>query len=589
MCGIVGYCGGRKAAPVLIAGLKKLEYRGYDSAGIATLYKGGYRLVKKKGRVEGLGDGADVKGTVGIGHTRWATHGEPSMRNAHPHVFGQIAIVHNGIIENAAELKKECLARGEKFLSETDSEVIAHLVNRYYRGDLVAALRACTQRLIGSYAIAVLAAGSPDTIACARQKSPLIVAKNKAGELLLASDIPAVAEEGLQAYTLQDGDIALLQNGEISIFDSTMRRINRAFFVCDAQIATPAKNGYEHFMYKEITEIPFAMRNSMPEFAQNQEFSAFYKVLCQTKHIEIVACGTAYHSGLCAAYAFEKICRVPCRVSLASEYRYRDPIVPEGALVLAVSQSGETADTLAAAQLAKERGACLVAVTNVAHSSITTLADFVILTGAGQEVAVAATKSFNAQLATLYAMVQALAAERGTAVECRDLPALAALSLKASEGVRGWSPYFTGAKSVFFLGRGADCFTASEGSLKLKEISYIPSEGYAAGELKHGTLALVDRETVVVAIITQQDVAQKTMNAVHEAYARGAKVFLVTAFPELGKRKEVVDYIVIPTCEEAFSPALAVIPLQVLAYSVCLACGYDPDKPRNLAKSVTVE
>ena len=589
MCGIVGYCGEKKAAPVLIAGVKKLEYRGYDSAGIVTLYKGGYRLVKKKGRVEGLGDGKDVKGSVGIGHTRWATHGAPSARNAHPHVFGQIAIVHNGIIENAAELKKECVARGEKFSSETDSEVIAHLVNRYYRGDLAAALRACVQRLTGSYAIAALAADSLDTIACARQKSPLIVAKNGDGELLLASDIPAVAEEGLRAYTLHDGDIALLKNGEISVFDSTMRRIERDFFVCDAQIATPAKNGYEHFMYKEITEIPFAMRNSMPDFAQDEEFSAFYKVLCQTKYIEIVACGTAYHSGLCAAYAFEKICRIPCRVSLASEYRYRDPIVPESALVLAVSQSGETADTLAAAQLAKERGACLAALTNVPYSSITTIADFVIKTNAGQEIAVAATKSFNAQLATLYAMVQALAAYRGEKVECRDLPALASLSLKASASVRSWTPYFSGAKSVFFLGRGADCFVASEGSLKLKEISYIPSEGYAAGELKHGTLALVDGETAVVAIITQQDVAQKTMNAVHEAYARGAKVFLVTAFPEYGKSKEIVDFVVVPSCEEAFSPALSVIPLQVLAYSVCLACGYDPDKPRNLAKSVTVE
>lgn len=589
MCGIVGYIGTKRAAPVLLEGLKKLEYRGYDSAGIVTLCRGGFRVVKKKGRVAGLGDGKGIDGTTGIGHTRWATHGEPSAKNAHPHIYGRFAIVHNGIIENAPALKSECLARGEKFASETDSEVIAHLLARCYRGDILAALKAVTERLTGSYAIAVLVVDQPETIACARFKSPLVVGKSKAGELLLASDIPAIAEEGLRAYTLRDGDFALLQNDEIAIYDNTMRRIERGFFVCDAQSDTPAKNGYPYFMYKEITEIPFAMRNSMVDFASSAEFSDLYKVLCQTEYIEIIACGTAYHSGLCAAHAFERICRVPCRVSLASEFRYRDPILKQGALVIAVSQSGETADTLDAARLAKEKGACLVAVTNVAHSSITTIADHVVLTGAGREVAVAATKSFNAQLTALYCMVRALAERNQRKAECRNLPSLAALTMEEAKKVSGWVPYFQGAKSVFFLGRGADRYTAAEGSLKLKEISYIPSEGYAAGELKHGTLALVDSATPVVAVLTQRELAQKTMNAVHEVYARGAKVFLVTAFPEFCERKEVVSSVVIPECEEAFSPALAVIPLQLLAYYVCLACGYDPDKPRNLAKSVTVE
>lgn len=589
MCGIVGYIGKRRAAPILLEGLKKLEYRGYDSAGIVTAEKGGFRVLKKKGRVAGLGTGEKIEGCVGIGHTRWATHGAPSKENAHPHVYGRIAIVHNGIIENAEELRKECLARGERFSSETDSEVIAHLVARFYRGDLLAALRACTERLTGSYAIAVLAADRPDTIVCARYKSPLVAGKNERGELLLSSDVPAIAEKGTELVCLHDGDFAMLEKGKIAVYDRTMRVIKRDFFVCDEQMEAPAKNGYQHFMRKEIAEIPFAMRNSMPDFAADKQFSAFFKVLCQAEYIEFIACGTAYHSGLCAAYAFERLCRIPCRVSLASEFRYRDPILKEGALVIAVSQSGETADTLDAARLSKQKGAYVVALTNVAYSSLTTIADCVLITKAGREVAVAATKSFNAQIVVLYAAACALAQSRGGTADCKNLPALSSLALEKSEEVRAWVPYFLGAKSVFFLGRGADRYTAMESSLKLKEISYLPSEGYAAGELKHGTLALVDETTPVVAVLTQRETAQKTMNAVHEVYARGAKVFLVTAFPEYISRKEVTASVVIPACEEAFSPALAIIPLQMLAYYVSLACGYDPDKPRNLAKSVTVE
>lgn len=589
MCGIVGYIGTRRAAPVLLEGLKKLEYRGYDSAGIATLSEGDFYLIKRKGRVETLGGGEAINGTTGIGHTRWATHGVPSAENAHPHIYGRFAIVHNGIIENARALKNECLARGEIFSSETDSEVIAHLLDRYYKGDLLACLYETAKRLEGSYALAVLEKDEPDTIACARYKSPLVVGRTAEGETLLASDIPAIAQEGAELTTLSDGDFALLKRGEIQLFNKDLRAVTRPSFICDAQTETPDKNGYLHFMRKEIDEIPFAMRSSAPIIDGNSEYSELYRVLCQTEYIEIIACGTAYHSGLCAAHAFESVCRVPCRVSLASEYRYRDPIVKKGMLAIAVSQSGETADTIAAAQIAKERGAFLVALTNAPYSTLTTFSDVTMVTGAGREVAVAATKSFNAQLMTLYSMVRALALHQGKKAECRNLPALAGLTIEESKKVQSWVSHFVGAKSVFFLGRGADRYAAQEGSLKLKEISYIPSEGYAAGELKHGTLALVDSSTPIVALLTQKAVAEKTMNAVHEVAARGAKVFLVTAFDEYCAREEVYASLVIPACEEAFSPALSVIPLQMLAYYVSLACGNDPDKPRNLAKSVTVE
>ena len=589
MCGIVGYIGKRHAAPILLEGLKKLEYRGYDSAGIVTLCGNDFYLLKRKGRVETLGDGAGIEGTTGIGHTRWATHGAPSAENAHPHIYGRFAIVHNGIIENASALKKECIERGEIFSSETDSEVIAHLLDRYYTGDLLACLYKTVKRLEGSYALAVLEKDSPETIVCARYKSPLVVGKTAEGEVVLASDIPAIAQEGARFIALSDGDFALLRSGEISVFNKDLQSVSRSEYLCDTEMETPAKNGYLHFMRKEIDEIPFAMRSSAPIIASDNEYSELYRVLCQTEHIEIIACGTAYHSGLCAAHAFEGICRVPCRVSLASEYRYRDPIVKKGSLVIAVSQSGETADTIAAAQIAKEEGAFLIAITNAQYSTLTTISDITLVTGAGREVAVAATKSFNAQLMTLYSMVRTLAQHKGIKAECRNLPALAGLTIEESKKVQGWVPHFVGAKSVFFLGRGADWYVAQEGSLKLKEISYIPSEGYAAGELKHGTLALVDSSTPVVAIITQKELAEKTMNAVHEVSARGAKVFLITAFDEYRTRKEVFASLVIPACEEAFSPALSVIPLQMLAYYVCLACGNDPDKPRNLAKSVTVE
>ncbi len=589
MCGIVGYVGEKRAAPILLDGLQKLEYRGYDSAGIAVFDGKILHIVKKKGRVKELEPARALRGNCGIGHTRWATHGAPSEKNAHPHTYRKFTLVHNGIIENAHILREECLSRGEIFSSETDSEVIAHLISDCYEGNFAAAVCEASKRLQGSFALAVLFGDCPGTIVCARRHSPLVVGREKGG-LFVASDVPAIAAEGVEIFSLGDGEFAALHAGEIQFFDEDLRPVLPHPVEYSCKEDAPALGGYRHFMRKEMSEIPAVLRKNSVDFLSNSQFSAFCEVLCHAEYIQIVACGTAYHAGLCAAYAFEKICRVPCEVSIASEYRYRDPIVPQNTVCFAVSQSGETADTLAAAQIAREKGAFLAAVTNVAYSSLTRISDAVLLTNAGREVAVAATKSFNAQLMLLYGVAAFLATKKGREVPpLAELPQAAAGALEVSEEVRGWTAHFLSAKSVFFLGRGADYFTALEGSLKLKEITYLPSEGYPAGELKHGTLALIEKNTPVVAVVTQRELAEKTMNAVHEVYARGAKIFLVTRFEELRARKEVFASVLLPACPEEFSPAVAVIPLQALAYYLSLARGNDPDKPRNLAKSVTVE
>lgn len=589
MCGIVGYLGEERAAPVLLDGLEKLEYRGYDSAGVALWQDKKIAVVRRKGRVCELACARSLAGNAGVGHTRWATHGAPSERNAHPHRFGAVCLVHNGILENAAALKEECLARGEVFSSDTDSEVAAHLMNAFLaeEGDLLRAVKRACELLSGSYAFAVLAEGREE-IVCARMHSPLVVARGTDG-VFAASDLCAVAAEGRSAYVLEDGEFARLTREGAELFDSALRPVERTFFALAAQQAAPEKGSFAHFMRKEIEEVPSAIENTLSGLPDLLN-SHLYEVLCQTEYLHIVACGTAYHSGLCMKAVAEKFARVPTQVFVASEYRYCDPIVPEHTLTVAISQSGETADTLAAAQLALERGSRLLAVTNVEHSSLNRLAQHVLPTRAGREVAVAATKSFNAQLAVLYSLAAALAAGRGRrAPSPAALAVLARETLCASGRVAAWTPYFQGARSVFFLGRGADRCAALEGSLKLKEISYLPSEGYAAGELKHGTLALVDGTTPVVAVITDPQLADKTMNAVHEVYARGAAVFLVTPFEELCAAAEVTASVRIPRCEPAYSPILSVIPLQLLAYHVSLALGHDPDKPRNLAKSVTVE
>ena len=588
MCGIVGYAGKGRVAPILIEGLRRLEYRGYDSAGIAVL---GQKLavVKRKGRVEAIAAEAEkLSGGLGIAHTRWATHGEPSERNAHPHRYGGVAVVHNGIIENAALLRAECEARGEVFSSETDSEVIAHLVAAAYRGDLLQGVREAVRRLNGSYAIAVLAEGERAIVA-ARQKSPLLVGRGKGS--VLASDLPAIAPLVSEVYSLKEGGFALLTEDNVRLFDEELREWEGKPIGFGKVEEDGGKGGYPHYMRKEIAEDPAAIANSIVDLTANSRFSDLNIVLCQTYYIQIVACGTAYHSGVAAKYAIEALSRVPVEVDIASEYRYRDPIVQKGTLVIAVSQSGETADTLAAAALAKERGAKVLALTNVPYSSLTALADLVLLTHAGRETAVAATKSFCAQLASLYSLAAALAALKGrSAPSLAPFPALCEDALSRSEKVKDWARILCQKKSVYFIGRGADCAAAIEGSLKLKEVSYLASEGYPAGELKHGTLALVGEDAPVVALLSDERLAEKTMNAVYEVRSRGARVFLITTLPSCaeGVLPE-EDVLLLPACEAVFSPLCTAVPLQLLAYETAVLLGHDPDKPRNLAKSVTVE
>lgn len=583
MCGIVGYVGRRSAAPVLLSGLKKLEYRGYDSAGVAVLHDGIFDVVKRKGRVWEL-DGAErLHGKIGIGHTRWATHGEPSERNAHPHLYGKFAVVHNGIVENFHALKEECLLRGEIFSSDTDSEIIAHLVSRYYEGDFLKAVFLALSRLVGSYAIAALCLDVPDRMIVARMKSPLIVGVGE-GETIVASDLPAVAGMGIETYSLSDGELAEVSADGALFYDCNLASIKKERIAYSSEEETPTTGAFPHFMFKEIFEIPTAVARTLT----TQFPPALTEILRKVDRIEIAACGTAYHSGISAKYAIESLARVPVSVHVASEFRYSDPILTENTLVIAVSQSGETADTIAAARLAKERNVTVLAITNVFASSLTETADFTLYTRAGCEIAVAATKSFNAQLALLYLFACRLAQAKGRpAADTQSLVNAVTKTLQASQGVAAWAKYFTDAKSAYFLGRGADFGTAVEGSLKLKEISYLPGEGYPAGELKHGTLALVGEETPVVVILTQRAIAEKTMNAVHETQARGATVFLITSLEEYAAATEHV--LLIPQCTECFSPILSVIPLQLLAYHTAVAMGRDPDKPRNLAKSVTVE
>ena len=588
MCGIVGYAGEGRAAPVLIEGLKRLEYRGYDSAGIAVLGEA-LTVVKRKGRVEALAaEAKKLSGGLGIAHTRWATHGEPSERNAHPHRYGGVAVVHNGIIENASLLRAECEARGEVFSSETDSEVIAHLIAAAYRGDLLQAVQKAARRLEGSYAIAVLAEGER-VIVAARRKSPLLVGRGEGS--VLASDLPAIAPLANEVYSLKEGGFALLTEDQVCLFDEELREWEEKPIAFGKVEGDGGKGGYPHYMRKEIAEDPAAIANSIADLTADSRFFDISIVLCQTYYIQIVACGTAYHSGVAAKYAIEALSRVPVEVDIASEYRYRDPIVPKGTLVIAVSQSGETADTLAAAALAKERGAKVLALTNVPYSSLTALADFVLLTHAGRETAVAATKSFCAQLASLYSIAAALAALKGrSAPSLVPFPALCEDALSRSQKVKVWARALCQKKSVYFIGRGADYAAAIEGSLKLKEVSYLASEGYPAGELKHGTLALVGEDAPVVALLSDARLAEKTMNAVHEVRSRGARVFLITTLPSCaeGVLPE-EDVLRLPACEAVYSPLCTVVPLQLLAYETAVLLGHDPDKPRNLAKSVTVE
>lgn len=610
MCGIVGYVGPRQAAPILFQGLSDLEYRGYDSCGLAVLDGSGISAAKVDGRLSALREliASLPPATTGIGHTRWATHGRPSRENAHPHADckGEIALVHNGIIENYRELKEELLSKGHRFASETDTEVVVHLVEEFYQGDLTSAvMRACAQ-LKGSFALAVISSREPGRIVAFRQSSPLVVGLGD-GEKILASDVPAVLPHTRRVVVLSDGQCASITREEIWVYDSSGKRVRPEVRRIDADMDVARKEHYPHFMLKEIHEEPEALgrvlsgriKDGVPYF-DPLEFPWSPEEAKEIKKVFLLACGTAYHASLTGKVLFERLGFIPAEADLGSEFRYRDPLIPPGSLVIAVSQSGETADTLAAMREARARGARVLAVTNSPVSSLAREADCVIYQRAGVEIAVASTKAYVTQVLclALLAVHFGYATGRLSPDDARTItrrlqtvPDEARRALESEPAVKRIASELSRHEDVFFIGRGVDYHTAMEGQLKLKEISYIHAEAYAAGELKHGTLALIDKGTPVVAVLTDPALAEKTASNVMEVKARGGRIISVTT-PATGGAlapgPEDVE-IQVPAGYPLVAPAVAVIPLQLLAYYAALERGTDIDKPRNLAKSVTVE
>ncbi len=608
MCGIVGFTGSADALPVLLNGLKRLEYRGYDSAGIAAFDSSDIRVVKTRGRISELeskiSELSDFSSQCGIGHTRWATHGEPTDENSHPHLSedGRIAVVHNGIIENYAELKARLIKRGYHFRSETDTEVIAHLLDYYYDGDILAALSKVTTKVRGSYALGVLCADRPGEIIAARLDSPLIVGLGE-GENFIASDIPAFLSHTRDYYTVDDGEIICLSKDCVTVYNSDLEPVEKERMTVNWSVEAAEKGGYEHFMLKEINEQPKAVRDTVSPRLENGRVVLDTDIpeefLKDISRIHIIACGSAYHTGTVAKYVIESLAKIPVEVDLASEFRYRDPIVSEQDLCVVISQSGETADTLAAMREAKRRGVRTLAIINVVGSTIAREADFVVYTWAGPEIAVATTKAYSTQLIMLYMLATRLAAVRGLLSSDEEKALASELSLipEKIEAVIGntntlsyLASRFHNHKDIFFLGRGVDYAAGLEGSLKLKEISYIRSEAYAAGELKHGTIALIQNDTLVVAIATQKSLAEKMVSNIREVKARGACVLTIASEDTRAVLSGVSDHLfTVPACFEKFSPSLTVVAMQIFAYYIAVARGCSIDKPRNLAKSVTVE
>lgn len=618
MCGIVGYIGYKDATPVLINALSKLEYRGYDSAGIAV-FNGEDILVRKaKGALKALEKkiadetikGNAINGTMGIGHTRWATHGEPNDVNAHPHtnISGTIAIVHNGIIENYAKLKEWLQSQGVVFRSQTDTEVIAHLVNYYYdqSGDIMEAVLNSIHRLEGSYALGVMCKDFPDRIIAARKESPLIIGLGE-NENFIASDVPAVLEYTREVYFLDQNQVAVLYTDHVDLFTDEGEKIIAKPYHVEWDMSSAEKCGYAHFMLKEIYEQPKALNDTIrPRLVlQNEkpvdikfdevEFGDAWK---NAGRVIITACGTAYHAGVVARYAFEKFARVPVVVDVASEFRYRNPILNKDDIFIVISQSGETADTLAAMRLAKKAGAHIIAITNCVGSTVSREADDVIYTWAGPEIAVASTKAYTTQLACLYLLALKMANIRGKISSDEYLKLLGQLEkvpsqvdeiLKDMESVQKFAAVHFNKNKVFFIGRLFDSATSLECALKLKEVSYMHSEAFAAGELKHGPIALIDKQTLVVAIATQSELYDKLSSNIVEVKTRGAST-LVISQDKKDSFKDVADQVIsIPETDDAFEPILSIIPAQSFAYYCAVQRGNDPDKPRNLAKSVTVE
>ena len=608
MCGIVGYVGKSQAAPILLDGLTKLEYRGYDSAGIAV-YDGEHLVGKKAmGRLKVLSemthDGASMPGYVGIGHTRWATHGAPTDNNAHPH-FNEdetIAVVHNGIIENYLKLKKKLLDKGYQFQSDTDTEVVAHLLDYYYKGDPLEAITKVMHRVDGSYALGIIFADQPTYVYAVRKDSPVIVGKGKDGNLI-ASDVPAVLKYTRDVCFIENQEIARLSEQEIDFFNVDGEPIEKEYKTIEWDVNAAEKGGYEHFMLKEMYEQPKTVRDTLsPRLKDNQieieELGLTDEEIRAISRIRIVACGSAYHTGVTAKYVYEGMAWIPVEVDLASEFRYRNPILEEKELVIIISQSGETADSLAALREAKARGNMTLGIVNVVGSSIAREADKVMYTWAGPEIAVATTKAYSAQLIAHYLLALKFSTVRGTITEeelagyitdLKRLPEQIELLLNNKERIQRFANRYVTAKDVFFIGRGIDYAISLEGSLKLKEISYIHSEAYAAGELKHGTISLIEDGTLVSAVVTQEDLYKKTISNIVEVRTRGAFVLAVTneGNTEIEKAADYVIYI--PQTNKYFTNSLAIIPLQLFGYYVSVGKGCDVDKPRNLAKSVTVE
>lgn len=608
MCGIVGYIGKEQAAPIILDGLAKLEYRGYDSAGMAVYDGKAIRTQKAIGRLKVLENltrgGETMPGTAGVGHTRWATHGAPSDKNAHPHSnnAGTIAVVHNGIIENYIPLKKKLTEKGYGFQSETDTEVLAHLLDYYYKGNPVETIAKVLHRVEGSYALGILFADHPDEIYAARKDSPLIVGQNETG-CFIASDVPAVLKYTRTVYYMDNQEIAALREDGLAFFSVDEEKLEKAPVTIDWDANAAEKAGYEHFMLKEMYEQPKTVTDTISPRVRNNdividELNMSEEALKAVRKIHIVACGSAYHAGVTGKYVLERLARIPVEVDVASEFRYRDPILEEGSMVIVISQSGETADTLAALREAKARGFQALAIVNVVGSSIAREADACLYTWAGPEIAVATTKAYSAQLAALYLLAMKLARVRGRLgaeafeallADLRCLPDQIELLLGQKQKIQHFASRYLGARDIFFIGRGIDYAISLEGSLKLKEVSYIHSEAYAAGELKHGTISLIEEGTLVVALSTQPSLYQKTISNIVEVKARGAFVMAVTN-EENKAMEKASDYVIyIPQTNPCFANSLAIIPLQLFAYYVAVGRGCDVDKPRNLAKSVTVE
>ena len=608
MCGIVGYIGKEQAAPILLDGLAKLEYRGYDSAGLAVYDGNEIEVVKAKGRLQALrdltGDGKSLTGTLGIGHTRWATHGEPSVSNAHPHFNKDktITVVHNGIIENYQPLKEKMIAKGYTFLSDTDTEVVAHLLDYYYDGNPLQAVQKVMHRVQGSYALGILFKEYPDKMYAVRKDSPLIVGASEEGNFI-ASDVPAILKYTREVYFIENREICELSREGISFYNEDMENITKETKTIEWDVEAAEKGGYEHFMLKEIYEQPKAVLDTIsPRIKDDRividELNMTEEDIKNLKRIYIIGCGSAYHVGVTGKYVIEKLTRIPVEVDLASEFRYRNPILEENSMVIIISQSGETADSLAALRKAQELGVKVLGVVNVVGSTIAREADNVLYTWAGPEISVATTKAYSTQLAALYLLAVMFGDIKGTISteeyaellkELRSLPDKIQEILGDKERLQWFASKYANAQDVFFLGRGVDYATSLEGSLKLKEISYIHSEAYAAGELKHGTISLIEDGVLTVAVVTQPDLYEKMISNIVEVRTRGGYIFTLTNKGNC-VMEDTSDFTVyIPKTHPCFAPSLSVIPLQLFGYYVSVAKGLDVDKPRNLAKSVTVE